>query len=808
MSSTPNSHIVLRLGALLILILATFAATVSAQSFSTNVNYSVGDNPNSGVAADFNGDTKPDLAVANVLNHNVTILINNGPGTFTSIGTIPVDQNPETIRAADLNGDGKLDLAVGNFFGGASHTGNVSIMLGNGNGTFQPAVNFNAGTPEDLVIVDLNGDNKLDLVVASNNNSKASVLLGNGDGTFQTAVSYDLPGEARGVAVADFNGDAKPDLALTNGLLNGNTSILLGNGDGTFQAATSTATGSAPTGIIAKDVNGDGKQDLVVAVTASHVMAVFLGNGNGTFQGQVIYPVGQEPTRLVLDDFNGDGPADIITVNANSSSYSVLRGNADGTFQSAVTSPARNTSWVPFSGDFNTDGKPDLAILNNVLDLVDVYLNSPSGTSKNFSATQTVATTAVVATFIDFDATKTAGSFTATINWGDGTPTSAGTISANGSGFDVTGTHTYAASGTFNVTIQIADTSGNFEIVTSTATVKALTSTSVSTSVTPSDVGESVTFTATVSSSAGTPTGSVLFKFGGVNISPPVALNGSGVATFMISTLPVGTHVITAEYSGSDTFETSIGTLPGGQTVRPLPTLSIIDEVISEPDTGTQILNVSVLLSSASHLPVTVDFATAGVSATAGSDYQPVTGTLTFEPGVTGKAVSINIVGDRTNEFTETLVLNISNATNAAIADAQGVVTINDNDAPVLLIDDTTGRAVALDSVILTRDPFSLLNPFNLGGPDQRRRISLFVWHLGLLPGDTAANLTVTAEDGVGGVYNLAVEHVSQVAGLSDVTQIIVRLPDDVVGAPRDLSLKVQLRGPATDSAIIKIAAP
>ena len=810
MLSTPNRHIllILRLGALLSLVVAAFAASASAQSFSTNVNYSVGDNPNSGVAGDFNGDTKPDLAVANVLNHNVTILINNGAGTFTNTGTIPVDRNPERVRAADLNGDGKLDLAVGNFFGGSLSTGNVSILLGNGNGTFQSAVNFNVNTPEDLVIVDVNGDTKLDLVVASNNSSKASVLLGNGDGTFQTAVSYSLPGEARGVAVADFNGDTKPDLALTNGLLNGNTSILLGNGDGTFQAATNIATGSAPTGIIAKDINNDGKQDLVVAVTASHVMGVFLGIGNGTFQSQVSYPVGQEPTQLVLDDFNGDGPADIITVNASGNSYSVLRGNADGTFQTAVTSPARTSSWAPFSGDFNTDGKPDLAILNNVFDLVDVYLNSPSGTGKNFSATQTVPVTALVATFIDFDNTKTAASFTATINWGDGTATSAGTIAANGGGFDITGTHTYAAAGTFNVTIQIADTSGNFESVTSSATVKASTSTAVSTSVTPSDVGESVTFTATVTSAAGTPTGSVQFKFGGVNIGSPVVLNGSGVATFMISTLPVGTHVITAEYSGSDTFETSTGTLAGGQTVRPLPTITILDEVISEPDTGAPILNVSVLLSSPSHLPVTVDFATADASATAGTDYQPVTGTLTFEPGLTGKAVSINIVGDRTNEFTETFLLNLSNATNAAIADAQGVVTITDNDAPVLLIDDNTGRAVALDSVIVTRDPFSLLNPFNLGGADQRRRISLFVWHLGLLPEDTVANLIVTAEDGVGGVYDLPVEHINAVTDLSDVTQIIVRLPDNVVGAPRDLSVKVQLRGPATNSAVIKIAAP
>ena len=809
MLSTPNSHIsvILRLGAF-ILILATFAASASAQSFSTNVSYTVGENPNSGVAGDFNGDTKPDLAVANVLHNNVTILINNGAGTFTSIGTIPVDHLPQTIGTADLNGDGKLDLAVGNFFGGNLSTGNVSILLGNGNGTFQPAVNFNVGTPGDLAIADVNGDTKLDLVVASNTSDKVSVLLGNGDGTFQAAVPYSLPGEARGVAVADFDSDMIPDLAVANGLGTGFLSILSGNGGGTFQAATSTGIGSAPTGIAAKDINGDGKQDVIVAVTASHAIGVFLGIGNGTFQAQVSYPVGLEPIRFVLEDFNGDGPTDILTVNANSNSYSVLRGNGDGTFQAAVTSPARMSSWAPFSGDFNTDGKPDLAILNNVFDLVDVYLNSPSGTGQNFSATQTVAATPLVATFIDFDTTKTAGSFTATINWGDGTATSAGAITANGGGFNVTGTHTYAAAGNFNVTTLIADSSGNFESVTSTATVSPSTTTAVSSSVNPSDFGESVTFTATVTSPAGTPTGSVQFKDGGANLGSPVVLNGSGIATFTTSALTVGVHVITAEYSGSGTFAASSGALAGGQEVRSLPTIAIVDEVISEGDDGTRIMNFSVLLSAPSHLVVTVGFSTSDGSATAGSDYQAASGTVTFEPGLTGKAVSITIVSDRTNEFDETLFLNIANPTNAAVADPQGVGTITNDDTPVLLIDETTGRAVALDSVTLTRDPFSLLNPFNLGGADHRRRISLFVWRLGLLPGDTAANLTVTAEDGVGGVYNLAVEHISQLTDVPDVTQIVVRLPDNVAGAPRDLSVKVQLHGPATNSAIIKIAAP
>jgi hypothetical protein len=131
---------------------------------------------------------------------------------------------------------------------------------------------------------------------------------------------------------------------------------------------------------------------------------------------------------------------------------------------------------------------------------------------------------------------------------------------------------------------------------------------------------------------------------------------------------------------------------------------------------------------------------------------------------------------------------------------------VND-DAPVLLAEENTEHAVALDSVVQTRDPFSLINLHNLS-MDQRRRVSLFVWRLGLQPGDTASAVTVQAEDDQGRVYPLTVEHLGAVTDLSGVTQVVVVLPDAVVGAPRDLSVTVGLRGPASGRALIKIAAP
>jgi hypothetical protein len=269
----------------------------------------------------------------------------------------------------------------------------------------------------------------------------------------------------------------------------------------------------------------------------------------------------------------------------------------------------------------------------------------------------------------------------------------------------------------------------------------------------------------------------------------------------------VGTHTITADYSGATGFEASSGTLSGGQVVRPQPSLSVDDVSVAEGDSGTKTLTFTVTLSAASNLTVTANFATADASANAGSDYQAATGSLTFNPGETSKTVAVSITGDTTNEPDETFVVNISNPVNATVSDGQGVGTIVNDDAPVLLIDETTGRALALDSMIATRDPFSLLEP-NYFGTDKHRRVTLYVWRLGLLPADTAANITVTAHDGAGGIYNLPVEFVSPLSAVDGVTQVVVRLPDAVTGAPRDLFVKVQLHGPGSNEAVIKISGP
>ena len=201
--------------------------------------------------------------------------------------------------------------------------------------------------------------------------------------------------------------------------------------------------------------------------------------------------------------------------------------------------------------------------------------------------------------------------------------------------------------------------------------------------------------------------------------------------------------------------------------------------------------------------------ANGGASCAAGVDYVSNSGTLSWADGEAGsKTFTVTICNDTVNEEDETIGLALAGPAGSGLGTlSNAVLTIVNDDAPVLLTDENTSRVLALDSVLQTRDPFSLLNPHNLS-PDQRRRLSLFVWRLGLLPGDTASAVTVQAEDDQGRVYPLVVEYVGPVTGLSDVMQVVVRLPDAVIGVPRDLWVTVSLRGPASNRAVVKIGPP
>ena len=241
-----------------------------------------------------------------------------GAGTYgltatSSPATSPLQpigagHRPESVVSGDFNGDGHLDLAVAN-----SEDNTVSVLLGNGDGTFAPQVTYAVGSgPSSIVAGDFTGDGHLDLAVATSNNEdgsgEVSVLLGNGDGTFAPQVTYAVGSGPYAIVAGDFTGDGHLDLAVAN-QYDDTVSVLLGNGDGTFQPQVTYAVGSVPYAIVAGDFTGDGHLDLAVAGAGG--VSVLLGNGDGTFAPQVTYAVGSYSTGIVAGDFNGDGHLDL-----------------------------------------------------------------------------------------------------------------------------------------------------------------------------------------------------------------------------------------------------------------------------------------------------------------------------------------------------------------------------------------------------------------------------------------------------------------------------------------------------------------
>jgi len=328
-------------------------------SFADPVNYAVGSVPTAAAVGDFNNDGKPDLAVANRnSSSDVSILLGNGDGTFQKARNYGLSEPPSFVTTGDFNGDHRLDLAVAD--GGGNNI--VSILLGNGDGTFQPPVSYNASTDADYVAcADFSGDGKLDLLI-SGNTGGIGILLGNGDGTFQDAILTSTSATTPFAAVGDFNGDGRLDVVTATGARSGesdsgNLIILLGNGDGTFQAQASEALPFWPDQLVAADLNDDGKVDLAGAVRENIFggdIRVFLGNGDGTFatSSQVR---GEFAGLVAVADMNHDGTPDLfglehIDPESNPMEIQWMLGNGDGSFQDAMFNPcAQSTGCLQLS---------------------------------------------------------------------------------------------------------------------------------------------------------------------------------------------------------------------------------------------------------------------------------------------------------------------------------------------------------------------------------------------------------------------------------------------------------------------------
>jgi hypothetical protein len=371
---------------------AAFEITTAALSLAfVNRTLTVGQAPMDMVEGDFNGDSKPDLVVANGGSNTISVLLGNGDGTFQPHVDYAAGSGPESVAVGDFNNDGKPDLAV------VSDDNTVSILLGNGDGTFQTPLTIGGQSLFGVAIAvgDFNGDGKLDLALGiySNQGTGVQILLGNGDGTFHASSWFPIGdgqwyNEPTSILARDFNRDGKLDLALVSD--SGNLYVLLGKGDGTFQNPVEYPTPSNSIAVVAGDFNGDGILDLATSNgrgTSTSTVSVLLGNGDGTFQSHVDYSTGQGANLLTVADINGDGILDLAMSDLIASTVSVLLGNGDGTFQENQDFATGNYPYGIAAADFNGDGRMDLAVANTVDNDVSVLLQIPTGPAANLSPT-------------------------------------------------------------------------------------------------------------------------------------------------------------------------------------------------------------------------------------------------------------------------------------------------------------------------------------------------------------------------------------------------------------------------------------
>jgi hypothetical protein len=296
---------------------------------ATTASPATGGCPDSIAVGDFNGDGIPDLAVAHLCSETVTVLLGNGDGTFTATATSPATGNPGyAIAAGDFNGDGVLDLAMPG----------EPVLLGNGDGTFRAVAGSALPVGSAIAVGDFNGDGIPDLAVTNkcptcHADGTVTILLGNGDGTFTPVAASPATGILpASIAVGDFNGDGIPDLAVANEcgsdpkcVSGGTVTVLLGNGDGTFTAVPeSPVAGRYAQSIAVGDFNGDGIPDLAVGNTGSGTETVLLGNGDGTFTPTAGPAAGGFAYAIAVGDFNGDGIPDLAAGDSGGNTVAVF----------------------------------------------------------------------------------------------------------------------------------------------------------------------------------------------------------------------------------------------------------------------------------------------------------------------------------------------------------------------------------------------------------------------------------------------------------------------------------------------------
>lgn len=311
------------------------------------------------LTADFNNDSNPDLAVTN--DSKVVVLLGDGAGGFQPAVNYDAGHLPRGMAVGDLDGDGRTDLIVANLE-------DISVLINNGSGGFKAPINYPAGQgPNALGTGDFNGDGNTDVAVVNRDSDNVTILLGDGHGGFDSVVNFPAGELPLNIAVGDYDDDGRLDLAIST-YTSQEILILKGDGTGSFATSNSYPLGGNATRIIAGDFNHDQNLDLAVGVInifPNNHMAVFLGNGDGTFteSADIFVP---DPQGLAAADYDGDGNLDLACTSYFVPNIEVALGDGTGSFgpPRKTRLPGHPYPYDLVAADFNNDGKRDLAISN------------------------------------------------------------------------------------------------------------------------------------------------------------------------------------------------------------------------------------------------------------------------------------------------------------------------------------------------------------------------------------------------------------------------------------------------------------
>jgi len=589
-------------------------------AFSAPVDYAVGLSPFEMKAGDFNNDGQLDLATANAGESTVSVLLGNANGTFQPAQTSAAGPYLQSLAVGDFNADGNLDLAAANAY-------DLSVLLGNGNGTFQAPTNIGIGSdPASVAVGDFNADGKLDLGVTSNIYTPGYYYGWYGwyPGYYTGYANVLLGNGAGGFSAphSTFLDYAFHNSALAadlNGDLYddfvtfnsyGYVTVLLGDSSGFLQGPSFVYTGDYSYAVAVGDLDGDGANDLVTANFNGNSVGVLLGDGSSGFSGPKNYAVGGYPSSIVLGDFTHDGNLDVATSNYYSGQVSVLHGGADGAFSTPVHSPAGAAPWAIAAGDFNGDGWLDAATAN------------PAGDQHNVS---------VLINDQSWPVPPPLPPPSASINDVTVTEGNTGTVNA-------TFTVTLSAVSNVDVTVHYDTSNGS----------------------------------AASGSDYAAGSGEVIILAGQISQAFTVTVIGDRL------TEPTETYFVNLSAPVNATIGDGEGV---GTILDNEPRISISDVTKAEGKNRKTLFTFTVTLSAAYDQPVTMSYHTVDGTATSSGDYIAKTGTLTFAPGETTKTITIEVKGDNKKEANETFYLDLFGLSiNALFTKDRGVGTILNDD--------------------------------------------------------------------------------------------------------------------------------